>query len=113
MSESGEWDLIVIPPAPTSGRRAFGRASSSPQSPPGGRAGAVGKISFQKIMIVPAGLLAKVDNPQIIGVVSSSSRKSIKIYNQQDRYDHWYFFYGQTSRQTPEVVYFGETTKEE
>jgi len=111
MSDSGEWNLILIPPTPVSGGRLSRGLSRPPSSgeAPGSRK--TGRISFQKILVVPAALLSKVDNPQIIGVVSSSSQKSIKIYNQQDRYDHWFFYYGQSPGQTPEVTYFGEETK--
>lgn len=111
MSESGEWNLILIPPSPISGGRSAG-PFSTPDS--GGEEPArrrPGGISFQKILVVPAALLSQVDNPQIIGVVSSSPQKSIKIYNQQDHYDHWFFYYGQTPGQTPKVVYFGEESK--
>lgn len=116
MTASGQWDLILIPPSPVGGeqgglrpspvqqRREPGRVSPSPTG---------SRISFQKVLIVPAGLLAKVDNPQIIGVVSSSPEKSVKVYYQQKHYNQWLFFYGQNPQKMPEIVYFGQEKQKE
>jgi len=115
MAANGEWDLILIPPSPAGG----GRGRPAPSSPRRGRPGQTTpsptsqQISFQKVLIVPAALVAKVDNPQIIGVVSSSPRKSIKIYYQQKYYNQWLFFYGQDPQKMPEIVYFGQEKRQE
>ncbi len=89
MTEHGEWDVIVP----------YGGAS-------GQREG-----TTQKILVVPQSAFSSVDNPRIIGVVSSSSDKSIKIYFDQETYDKWLFYYGFNPEKMPEIVYYGETEK--
>ena len=70
------------------------------------------KGSLQKILVAPQSVLSSINNAQIIGVVSSSSKKSIKIYINQDSYDKWLFFYGQDPEKMPEIIYYGETEKD-
>jgi type II secretory pathway pseudopilin PulG len=89
MTKNGEWDVIVP----------YGGASRR-------REGAI-----QKIMVVPQSALSSIDSPRIIGVVSSSPAKSIKIYFDQETYDKWLFYYGFDPEKMPEIVYFGETEK--
>ncbi len=67
-----------------------------------------GGVAVQKIYIVPSGALASVDNPQIIGVVSSSNKNSFKIYLDSNSYEKWLFFYGMDSSSMPEIVYYGQ-----
>lgn len=89
MSEHGEWD-VILPYAGASRRE---------------------KASAQKILVAPQSALSSVDNPLIIGVVSSSPKKSIKIYFEQETYDKWLFFYGQDPKKMPEIIYYGQTEK--
>lgn len=89
MTEHGEWDVIV--PYEGASRRREG--------------------ATQKILVVPQSALSSVDNPRIIGVVSSSPDKSIKIYFDQETYDKWLFYYGFDPEKMPEIVYYGETEK--
>lgn len=89
MTQRGEWDVIV-PYGGASGRR---------------------ERATQKILVVPQSALSSVDNPRIIGVVSSSPDKSIKIYFDQETYDKWLFYYGFDPEKMPEIVYYGETEK--
>ena len=70
------------------------------------------KQAVQKVLIAPKNALNAMGNPQILGVVSSSTEKSIKIYNEQETYDKWLFFYGQDPRRMPEIVYYGQSKKE-
>ncbi len=70
------------------------------------------KQAAQKVMVAPQNALTAMDNPQILGVVSSSTEKSIRIYNDQETYDKWLFFYGQDPRKMPEIVYYGQSKKE-
>jgi len=70
------------------------------------------KQAIQKVMIAPKNTLSAMSNAQILGVVSSSTEKSIKIYNEQETYDKWLFFYGQDPRRMPEIVYYGQSKKE-
>jgi hypothetical protein len=79
MTEAGEWNVVL-----------FYQESSS-----------VGKV-----MVASQRDLRSLDHPQIIGVVSQSNKKSKKIYNRQETYDRWLFFYGQESDTMPEIVYF-------
>lgn len=70
------------------------------------------KRAAQKILIAPQRALPSIDNPQILGVVSSSTQESIKIYNDQTAYDKWLFYYGQDPKKMPEIIYYGQTEKE-
>jgi type II secretory pathway pseudopilin PulG len=89
MSKHGEWNIIL----PYTGVST--KAAGSPQ----------------KILVVPQNALRSIDNPQIIGVASSSTKKSFKIYLDQETYDKWLFFYGQDPKKMPEIVYFSEIKK--
>ena len=75
------------------------------------RAGQIGEgstASFQKVYVVPLSALASVDNPQIIGVVSASDKKSFKLYMDNDSYDKWLFFHGMDPGNMPEIVFYGQ-----
>lgn len=91
MSSSGEWN-VILPYAGVSG-------PASRRTP---------TQSLQTVLVAPQSALASLGNPQIIGVVSSSKRKSIKIYLDQESYDGWLFFYGQDPKKMPEIVIYGE-----
>jgi len=82
MSPSGAWDIILQSAQPRA------RGESVPQ----------------EILIAPAATLESLANPFIIGVVSSSSAKSIKIYNDKESYDQWLFYFGQAPGQAPSIV---------
>lgn len=66
----------------------------------------------QKVMIAPQSALSALDNPQILGVVSTSTKKSIRIYTNQESYDKWLFFYGQDPQKMPEIITYGQAEKE-
>lgn len=101
MSENGEWNIILpfSGIAPKKGRR-------------GQRAEASGQGLAQKILVAPQSALSSIQNPQIIGVASSSTAQSIKIYLEQETYDKWLFFYGMDPDNMPEIVYYGENEKD-
>ncbi len=86
MTESGEWNIILIYPGVSS------KQGASPQ----------------KVLIASQTNLNSMDNPQIIGVVSQSKKNSKKIYMDQETYDKWLFFYGQDPEKMPEIVYFSQ-----
>jgi hypothetical protein len=65
----------------------------------------------QSILVAPKSALSSIRNVQILGVVSSSTKKSFRIYNDQESYDKWLFFYGQDPKQPPEIVYYGQSPK--
>jgi len=90
MTEDGEWN-IILPYSGVSLKK-------------GGTA--------QKILVAPQSALSSIQNPQIIGVVSSSTRASIKIYLEQETYDRWLFFYGQDPKTMPEIVNYGEDERD-
>jgi type II secretory pathway pseudopilin PulG len=94
ITEHGEWNIILL-----TGRVARRRQQQSQRAP-------------QRVLIAPLKALSSLDNPQIIGVVSSSTKKSIKIYNEQETYNKWLFFYGQDPRKMPEIIYYGQREKD-
>jgi type II secretory pathway pseudopilin PulG len=118
MAPDGEWNLILSSDSPTSRRSP--RRQPTRRTPTGTRASAqtspqtrrTGQgFSVQRVLIAPQGALSRIDFPRIIGVVSKSTQKSIKIYNDQDSYDKWLFFFGQDPKKMPEIVYYGQKEK--
>jgi len=89
MTKDGEWNIIL----------------------PYQRVSAKQKGSLQRVLVVPSSMLGNVSNSQIIGVVSASTQKSIKIYYEQESYDKWLFFFGQDPEKLPDIVYFGQEEK--
>ena len=85
MTETGEWNIILL----------YQESSS-----------------FGKVMVASQSDLKSLDRPQIIGVVSRAKKKSKKIYNKQETYDRWLFFYGQEPDTMPEIVYFNRTKQQ-
>lgn len=85
MTSSGEWQIILLP----------------------GDAGPGAGGAAQRVLLVPQGRLASVQAPRLIGVASSSTRKSLKIYGQAASYDQWLFFHGQDPKQKPEIIRLG------
>jgi type II secretory pathway pseudopilin PulG len=85
MTPSGEWDLVLVPggPAETEGEGA------------------------RPVLVAPLSALGSVPNPAILGVVSSSTRESVRLYEEQDRYDKWLFYYGHDPKNPPKIVHFG------
>ncbi len=85
MTESGDWNLVLSPPASS--------AAAGGESP---------------VYIVPEKALSSVRQPMILGVVSSSTKASVKIYNDQETYDKWLFYYGQDPKKLPKIIRYGE-----
>lgn len=118
MTASGEWNIILpIQEGPSRSARPRNRQRSAgpegnDRAEPGGRErGEEG--GFQKVLIAPFSALSSIGNPQIIGVVSSSTAVSIKIYNNQTSYDKWLFYYGQDEKKVPEIVIYGQEQEKE
>jgi type II secretory pathway pseudopilin PulG len=65
--------------------------------------------SFKEVLLVPEEMIDSIDFPQIIGVASRSSKKSIKIYLNQDKYNKWLFFYGQNPKKMPKIIYYSQS----
>lgn len=121
MTKDGAWNLILQmgPPgaAPPRGPGSS-RGEPSPfrnnlmqsQGPARPEAGG-SPASPQQVMIVPEASLSAVNNPRIIGVVSSSPQKSFLIYEENETYDSWLFYYGSAPGSKPEIVRFGNPVK--
>jgi type II secretory pathway pseudopilin PulG len=124
MTEDGLWNVILLQqqppgrtgrraraPRPAQTRRGQVRPGQS-QAEQAGRPGAQAAAP-QKVLIAPQSVLDSIENAQIIGVVSTDTRNSIRIYNDQTTYDKWLFFYGQDPKKLPEIVYYGQEDKNE
>jgi type II secretory pathway pseudopilin PulG len=124
MTTHGEWNIILpyqrgattqprqprrSPQSPFD-RASPGRRGRTPQegSLRPGQTSKESAVAFQKIYIIPLSALTSVDNPQIIGVVSSSNKSSFKIYQESESYDKWLFFHGMDPNNLPEIVYYGQ-----
>lgn len=90
MTKTGEWNIIL----------------------PLQRASTKKKGSLQRVLVVPSSQLSGVSNAQIIGVVSASTQKSIRIYFEQEYYDQWLFFFGQDQENMPEIIYYGQEERQ-
>ncbi len=84
MTAGGEWNLVL-----QSNQARRGNAGGAPQ----------------EVLVGPASAVAAINNPAIIGVVSPSKAKSIKILNDKDTYDQWLFYIGMDPKRTPTIVY--------
>lgn len=85
LGPGGQWNVIL-----TSGKSSAGRETAA------------------EVLIAPERVLPAIKNAQIIGVVSSSTNKSVKIYNDQESHDMWLFFFGQDPKKPPKIVTYGE-----
>jgi type II secretory pathway pseudopilin PulG len=114
MVSDGKWNIVLLSQSPLARRtRQPRRTSRTPRTAEQtGRTGGREGGSVQRVLIAPQAALSAIDNPQIIGVVSSSTQESIKIYNDQRSYDKWLFFYGQDPKNMPEIVYYGQEEKD-
>lgn len=92
MNPTGEWNLLLLPPTTAASPNQFSADSS--------KAGGT-----EKLLVVSPRALKKIRDPRIVGVVSSSTQKSIKIYEEEEYYNKWLFYYGQTPGKKPELIY--------
>ena len=102
MTADGKWDIVLQPPT----------VSASGTRPP--RAGAEGSgstASPSQVFVVSEGTLPSIEGARILGVVSRSPRTSIRIYQDNETYDTWLFFYGQDPSAHPEIVRIGRPEK--
>ena len=117
MTEDGEWNVILLydrsPAQRQGGRRSTAarrRGQSGDRSQPQQQQQAQAP---QRILIAPLSALEAIENPRILGVVSSSDQPSIRIYHEQTSYDKWLFFYGQDPEKLPEIIYYGQEEKDQ
>lgn len=87
MVPNGKWDVILNPGTAGPGRDAGGAA--------------------QQVLVATEDELGSIRNAQVMGVVSSSTKNSLKIYNEQESYDKWLFYYGQDPKKLPKIVRYG------
>ncbi len=107
MTPEGTWNIILMEAAPGPGNR-----PPVPQSRARARGEDRGEaFSVQKVLVAPESVLSSIRNAQILGVVSSSSQKSFRIYNGEESYDKWLFFYGQDPNNPPEIQYYGRSSQ--
>lgn len=116
MTPDGKWNVILLSQGPASQRsrqpRRTRRSTSRREQEATGRGGNAA-FAAQRVLIAPQAALDAIDNPLIIGVVSPSTQKSIKIYNTQESYDKWLFYFGQDPTKMPEIVYYGQEEKDQ
>jgi len=91
MTESGEWTIVLKPTTSSSG-------SSAGASAQGG----------QEVLLVPEKALSSIRQPVLLGVAGSLTKPSIRIYNDQETYDRWLFYYGQDPDKLPKIIRYGE-----
>jgi len=109
MTEHGEWNVILLhPQAQQRTTRQTRRQRRTPQS----QAQPAASAAPQKVLIAPQSVIESIDNAQIIGVVSTSTEFSKRVYNDQTSYDQWLFYYGQDPEKLPEIVYYGQEEEE-
>lgn len=101
-SRDGQWNVVLA----STGSPGRGAARPGADSPAMG--GPAGGQSIQEVLIAPERALTAIKDPRILGVVSTSTAKAIKIYNDQETHDKWLFFFGQDPKKPPKIVYYGE-----
>ncbi len=116
MTPGGAWDLVLMPQA--SAQRALGQSdafeTSSDQQPGETSGGDLGAGGVSEVLVASAAAVEEMDNPQVIGVVSPSTEKSIRVLEGgRDRYDKWLFFYGMNPKALPKITYVGKAEKDE
>jgi type II secretory pathway pseudopilin PulG len=108
MTAEGEWNVILLyPQAQPRAARTSRRRGRRPQT----QAQTAAPAAPQKVLIAPEAVIDSIENAQIIGVVSTSTETSKRIYKDQSTYDKWLFYYGQDPEKLPEIVYYGQEEK--
>lgn len=116
MTRDGKWHLVLAAD-PGVGSGSVPSARSREAQTPGpvlqrqGPVGVPATPTITRIMVVSEADLQAVDDPRIIGVVSSSPRKSFYIFEENETYDSWFFYYGRAKGTKPEIIKFGERSR--
>ncbi len=114
MTSHGQWNLVLLQSGVGAQRPQARAAVPSSPMPPVSRREARGQaqtFSPQRVLIVAEKALSSIKDAQILGVVSSSSQKSIRRYNDEESYDKWLFYYGQDQQRKPEIIFPTQTPK--
>jgi type II secretory pathway pseudopilin PulG len=101
-SRDGQWNVVLA----ATGAGLSAQAGSGSMTG-GGTPGAGGQAA-QEVLVAPERALAAIKNPRVLGVVSTSTARSIKIYNDQESHDKWLFYFGMDPKKPPKIVYYGE-----
>jgi len=96
MTRDGRWNIILQDVSSSSG------SGGAAKSQAGG----------QRLLLVPEASLPDITNPRFLGVASPSTKASLRLYNDEDSYDKWLFYYGQNSKVKPEISYYGRAEKQ-
>lgn len=107
MSPDGTWNIILLAAGLAAGAKQRGPQTAASR-PAQGRGQA---FSVQRVLVAPGSALSSIRNAQILGVVSSSTQKSFRIYNAEESYDKWLFFYGHDPNSPPEILYYGRSVR--
>ena len=108
MTAQGEWNIILN----------TGQATAITETPAEGETGEQTDqeqtgTTIQQVLVARMSDLVSIENAMILGVVSSSTQKSIRIYGNQQSYDKWLFFYGQDPNKLPEIIYYGQPAQKD
>ena len=96
MTKGGKWDILI---------------QQTRMAPSPARTGVPTQSGGLQLLAVPEAGLSSVPNAGIVGVVSTSTKTSIRIYNEETTYDKWFFYYGQGGKAKAEVTYYGRPDK--
>lgn len=113
MNPDGDWNIVLLPEGGPGGSMRRGPDGNLAQMGGGtkrGRGQGQG-FAIQSVLVAPKSALSSIRNPQILGVVSSSTQKSFRIFNDEESYDRWLFFYGYDPKQPPEIIYYGQSNR--
>lgn len=118
MTRDGKWNLILMADragvpsaAPAASLRERSQAAAGRRSGRQPSRAAAAPVSVQRVMVVPESSIESVAAPRIIGVVSSSAEKSFSLFDENETYDTWLFYYGRTKGAKPEIIRFGASDK--
>lgn len=98
MTRDGQWNVILAP---------MGAGGMAPSVGPMGGSPTGGQ-AVQEVLVAPERALAAIKNARVLGVVSASTARSIKIWNDQESHDKWLFFFGLDPKKPPKIVYYSE-----
>jgi type II secretory pathway pseudopilin PulG len=65
-----------------------------------------------QVLVAPVEALEAIPNRSILGVVSPSTEQSFRLYEDQETYNRWLFYYGHDPKQQPKIIYYGRAEEE-
>ena len=107
MTRDGKWDLILQ----ADGGGSVGRPArpDAPGAGPGRRRSPA--LRQPGSSSCPRSRCPRWRTPASSASSAARPQTSLRIYNDQDTYDTWLFFYGQTPDSKPEIIRFGRADK--